>query len=251
MSHAVHSQTPPRVVVTRPAPDHAELVEGVEALGLESLHVPVHVLEPCNDQPQRLAALDDFDIAVVTSPATARFVVEGRAADRLQHLVLIAPGAGTAAPLRAAGLNVISPGADGTSEAVLALPELASIEGARVAILGAPGGRAVLADQLAERGARVRRLHLYRRRAVPPDPKLFALLAAGVPLAVLVSSVQIVEALDAAIPAELRTQWRQTLFICSSLRVQQCCREHGLESSACAGGASAAELLEALRRALT
>lgn len=250
MSHASHSRTPTRIVLTRPAPDHLELVEGVEKLGLASLHVPVHVLEPCDDRQRRLAALDDFDIAVVTSPATARFVIEGRAADQLKHLALIAPGAGTAAPLRAAGLNVICPAADGTSEAVLALPALASIEGARVAILGAPGGRAVIAEQLADRGARVSRVHLYRRRAVAPDPKLFDLLDAGVPLAVLVSSVQIVEALDAAVPVELRPQWRQTLFICSSPRVQRCCREHGLDRCTCAGGASAAELLEALRLAL-
>jgi uroporphyrinogen-III synthase len=250
MNHGCDAQALTRVVVTRPAPDHADLIQGVEALGLPSLHVPVHVLEPFDDQPQRLAALDDSDIAVVTSPATARFLLDRRAAEQLEHLVLIAPGAGTAAPLRAAGLSVFCPAADGTSEAVLALPELASIEGARVAILGAPGGRIMIAEQLADRGARVSRLYLYRRRAIAPDPKLFELLAERVPLAVLVSSVQIVGVLDAAIPLELRPQWRQALFICSSSRVQRCCRDHGLGRYACAGGASAVELLATLRQAL-
>jgi len=250
ISHAGTSETAVWAVVTRPAPDHAALIEGVEALGLRSLHSPVFVLEPCQDRQQVLGSLTGFDIVIVTSPATARFVVGARPFEILHPVTLIAPGAGTAAPLRAAGLAVSCPSGDGTSEAVLKLPELESIEGCKVAILGAPGGRMKIAAELERRGAHVQRMHLYRRRAIAPDPRLFSLLASATPLVLLISSVQIVESLAGAIPPEYFDHWRRAVFVVSSVRVEQSCRAHGLVRLIRAGGASADELLDGLKRAL-
>ncbi len=244
------SRVPIWAVITRPAPDHAVLVEGAEALGLKSLHSPVHVLEASPDQQRILEALDDVDIAIVTSPATARYVIATRPVGTLRHLTWIAPGAGSAAPLRAVGLKVCWPSDDGTSEAVLMLPELAAIEGRKVAILGAPGGRTRIAAELERRGAQVQWMHLYRRRAIAPDPGLFRLLASGARLVVLVSSVQIVERLTAAIPADCLDAWREAVFVVSSARVEQSCRAHGLDHLIRAKGASTGQLLDGLKRAL-
>lgn len=237
-------------IVTRPAPDHVVLIEAAQALGLRALHVPVHVLEPRPDRWRVAALLDSFDLAIVTSPATSRFLLEVRSVESLRHLTLLAPGPGTAAPLRAVGLNVFCPTGDGTSEAVLKLPQLASIAESGVAILGAPGGRLKIAAELERRGAQVRRMHLYRRRTVLPDPRLFEALSSAGAVLVIVSSVQIVNVLSASIPPECRDAWKNSVFIASSSRVEQSCRAHGLEHVVRARGASAADLLEGLQRAL-
>jgi uroporphyrinogen-III synthase len=59
--------------------------------------------------------------------------------------------------------NVIYPSRHGTSEAMLALPELREVDGLNVLILAAEGGRGLMGKVLEDRGAVVDRIHVYRR----------------------------------------------------------------------------------------
>lgn len=240
----------PWVVVTRPAPDQVDLIDGVKALGLKVLHAPLHRLEPVDGLVSVLAELDRFDLAIVTSPATARYLLSGTSRERLAGLEWVAPGSGTAQVLLSVGLQVCCPQGGGTSEDLLALPRLESVRGLRIAILGAPGGRRLIADELQRRGAQVEFLYLYRRTPVDLPAKWFELLRSGAKCIVLVSSVQMLEALDDAVPEALRDAWRRCGFVVSSARVEAECRHRGLVDVSRAGGASSVELLKALRRRL-
>src|SRR5690606_1108339 len=130
-----------------------------------------------------LPALSGFDKAVVVSANAARLALEQlRAAPQpaATGCDWFAVGAGSAAPLRAAGVSVPGPDQDATSEGLLALPAFAQVAGQRVLVIRGEGGRDVLRAGLVARGARVSFCELYRR--VPDDShrsEIRQLLAGG------------------------------------------------------------------------
>lgn len=63
------ARRPPRVVVTRPSGQEAELVARLCALGCEVVHVPLIAIEPLGDGP---IDVTPYDWVVVTSPNGAR-----------------------------------------------------------------------------------------------------------------------------------------------------------------------------------
>jgi uroporphyrinogen-III synthase len=80
-------------------------------------------------------------------------------------------GAGTRRELERRGLaGVLAPEGAADSEALLALPELARLEGKRVVIFRGGEGRRLLGDALAARGARVEYAECYRRNRPQADP---------------------------------------------------------------------------------
>jgi uroporphyrinogen-III synthase len=73
--------------------------------------------------------------------------------------------------------DVIAPAGQADSEALLALPEMAQLAGARVLILRGAGGRELLGETLAARGAQVEVAEVYRRvrpAALPPEGRIDA-----------------------------------------------------------------------------
>ena len=75
------------------------------------------------------------------------------------------------------------------SEGLLALRGLSHVRGRRIALIGAPGGRDLIAPTLRRRGATVEAIHVYRRAAPRLTRRHFdALDAAPDPLITLVSS---------------------------------------------------------------
>jgi uroporphyrinogen-III synthase len=114
------------------------------------------------------------DIVIFISPNAAQF---GMAAIRALPVAsrIFAVGPGTARVLRAQGISgAITP--DGQdSEALLALPQLQAVAGKVVMIVRGVGGRPLLADTLAARGAHVHYLECYQR--VRPQADAGPLLA--------------------------------------------------------------------------
>jgi uroporphyrinogen-III synthase len=78
-------------------------------------------------------------------------------------------------PLAGEGTNVMPTPINHDSEALLALPQLQEVAGKRVVIVRGVGGRALLADTLAARGAVVHFMECYRR--VRPQADAAPLLA--------------------------------------------------------------------------
>lgn len=212
MSEALNGRT---VLVTRPAGQAAALAQAIRAAGGTAFEFPALAVEavPADELVASLAQLGTADIAIFISPNAAQF---GMAAIRAggplpDTLQVFAVGSGTARALQEQGVSgVITP--DGQdSEALLALPQLAEVAGKRVVIVRGVGGRALLADTLAARGAEVAFMECYRRERPQADaaPLLARWQAGGID-AVTVTSAETLHNLaallgDAGLPLLLRT----------------------------------------------
>ncbi len=180
----------PLVVNTRPAGQAAGLDARLTAAGFDVHAMPLQQLEPLPDGPARLAgAVRAAHWLICVSPSAADL-----AAPVLTTLPptvrLAAVGAPTARRMAAlAGRAVLCPAAGNDSEALLACPELADPAGQTVAIFKGEGGRPLLGDALAARGARVERIDGYRRIPAAIDwPAFDAALAAHPRWALVVTS---------------------------------------------------------------
>ncbi|WP_060495342.1 uroporphyrinogen-III synthase, partial [Pseudomonas sp. GTC 16482] len=160
-----------RLLLTRPAEDCAALAQSLAAAGVGSSCLPLLEIEPITVQaPQRLSleGLHDFQAIIVVSKPAARLLLEHLAETSIQppQRGWFTVGEATAGVLQGAGLKVCFPPRGDDSEALLALPALrqALTEPApRVLIVRGVGGRELLAERLAEQGASVEYLELYRR----------------------------------------------------------------------------------------
>ena len=137
------SQRPPhrrlRVVVTRAETRAAPLAERLAALGHDVVVCPLIEIEPLGDDPIDPAP---YDWVVVTSPNGAVELARRLSAPPRR---LAAIGPGTAAELRAHGLDPQLVPAVSTQEGLLAeLPRPAG----RVLVAAAEGARRLLADEL-------------------------------------------------------------------------------------------------------
>ena len=173
MTRALAGRT---VLVTRPAHQAAALVRTIQSAGGEAFVFPALEIEavPAADLSVSLAQLVTADIVIFISPNAAQFCMAAiRALPAASRIFAVGPG--TARVLQAQGIqDVVTP--DGQdSEALLALPQLQEVTGKVVMIVRGVGGRPVLADTLAARGAEVHYLECYRR--VRPQADAGPLLA--------------------------------------------------------------------------
>ena len=237
-------------VVTRPAPGHESLMQELAARGLSVLHNPGFRLEsePRPRLERRLAELPKFDLAIVTSPTAARLVTASGPRTGIGNVRVVVPGRGTASILEQAGISADFPEAGGTSEHILAMTEARDIHPERVAIVGAPGGRSLIAREFSRRGAEVAPIHLYRRVPVAPNPSLVDALEQGADLVNLISSGQALQTILAGLPAPLREAWLASLFVVSSKRLAAACRDAGVHRLRIASGASDEAMLTAALR---
>jgi len=154
------------VVITRPARQAAGLAREIAALGGKPLVFPAIVILPPADtralrEVQR--ELARYAIALFVSANAVEYGV-GDPAAWPAHLLVLAPGPGTAAALAAVGIrNVRIPATTMDSEGLLALPELANVAGKRVVVFRGESGRELLKNALEARGASVTQVECYVR----------------------------------------------------------------------------------------
>jgi len=172
-----------RILVTRPA----ELAGGLAALIREAggepvLYPAIEIRDPEDPAAARalLARLPEFELAVFVSPSAVRKALE--LAPRGPWPRVAAVGEGTRRALEERGFrDVIAPAGGADSEAlleVLARPAMARWRS--VLLLRGAGGRELLGETLAARGARVEVAECYRRvrpAAPPPAGRLDAICA--------------------------------------------------------------------------
>jgi len=166
-----------RVVVTRPRELAQGLAARIRQAGGEPLLLPTIEIRDAEDPaPARalLARLHEFDLAVFISPSAVRKALE--LAEGRDWPRVAAVGEGTRRELEQCGFrDVIAPAGRADSEALLALPELAQVAGSKVLILRGAGGRELLVEALAARGAKVETAECYRRvrpaAGAPPPPE--------------------------------------------------------------------------------
>ncbi|MHB1214396.1 MAG: uroporphyrinogen-III synthase [Thiobacillus sp.] len=168
MTQALAGRT---VLVTRPAHQATALMQAIRAEGGAAFAFPALEIEavPLNALSGSLAQLAKADIAIFISPNAAQFGMDAiHARGGLPDAIgVFATGPGTARALQAQGVRDVVTPAGRDSEALLALPQLTDVAGKRVVIVRGIGGRPLLADTLAARGAQVAFMECYRRR--PPQ----------------------------------------------------------------------------------
>lgn len=161
------------VLVTRPRAQSTALGDAIRAAGGEALLLPLIDIEALADTREvqdAAALLDAAALAIFVSANAVHHALDVILAARAWPAGLPAATVGeqSAQALRARGLDrVIVPLGRSDSEALLALPELSAdlLCGRQVLIFRGDGGRELLADTLRARGADVRHITCYRRRA--------------------------------------------------------------------------------------
>jgi len=183
-------------VVTRPRDQAAGLAALIEAAGGRALLYPAIEIEDLPDPSAALNVLKNLaqlDLAIFVSPTAVR-----KAFDLLKKARLSWPaglraatvGQGSRDELERYGVHgALVPETGADSEALLALPALAAVAGKRIAIFRGEGGRELLGDTLAARGAKVEYAACYRRTRPRLDvAPLLSAWARGAVHAVTVSS---------------------------------------------------------------
>ncbi|WP_434631562.1 uroporphyrinogen-III synthase [Chromobacterium sp. CV08] len=201
-----------RVLAARPLAQCADLLDRLRAEGWQAGHLPLMEIVP---RPGALDALPAqaaaADALFWVSPSAIDVGWPALAGADLAGKRLACVGAASAGRLaRLAGRPVLHPTSGSDSEALLALPELADVSGQRWLIVRGQGGRALLADTLAARGAQVDVAEVYRRVDGAPD---WAAFDAAPPDAVIVSSGEMVEQLF-RLAGPSRTGALQCLLYC-------------------------------------
>lgn len=248
--------SPWRLLLTRPEEDCAALAQSLAVAGVASSCLPLLAIEPVQlgeEQHQRLSLLAQRQAVIVVSKPAARLLLEQLAQASLQppETGWFTVGEATAAVLRSAGLKVTCPAQGDDSEALLALPALREAiapAASRVLIVRGVGGRELLAERLAEQGASVDYLELYRR-CLPAYPAgtLMQRIQAERLNGLVVSSGQGLEHLQQMAAADWPHVARLPLFV-PSPRVAEQARAAGAQQVVDCRGASATALLAAVQR---
>ncbi|MGL4486033.1 MAG: uroporphyrinogen-III synthase [Yersinia sp. (in: enterobacteria)] len=161
------------ILVSRPSPAGEELVSRLRALGRVAWHAPLIDFSPGSDLPKLPALLHNMqagDLVFALSQNTIRYANPMLKRNNLSwptQLSYYAIGRTTALALHTASrLHVTYPPMGETSEMLLSLPDLQNVSGKKVLLLRGNGGRELLGQSLAERGASVTFCECYQRSPV-------------------------------------------------------------------------------------
>ncbi len=238
------------VVTTRPSGQGVNLCRALRDRGLAAWNLPVLRLAPMPDtQAVRdgLARALAGDRIIFTSPSAVRHALAQWPPAAGVRAERIAVGASTARALRQAGMGPVAIPDHASSEGLLDMASLARVRGQRIAIVGAAGGRPLLGDSLAGRGALVSRVNVYRRLPARWDARHgHALDGLRGTVVLTVTSAQSMADLAERLPPAAWTRLRSGIAVASSPRLQDLAHELGFSGVHRAASATDADLLAAI-----
>ena len=240
------------LILTRSAGTARGEVRRVRRLGGTPLLLPGTRIAAAADPAAAHAALTAalrMPICIFVSPAAVRAAAKLGAIRPGRRTRVVAVGAATARALRRHGVADVQTPVRADSEGLLALPSLQPPLTC-VALVGAPGGRELLPQTLAARGARVLRAEVYRRLPARLDRRHHAALAiARAPRYVLLSSSEALHNLPRALPLAARARLLDATAITSSARLARAAHAAGFARVETAASALSADLVAAAVRA--
>jgi uroporphyrinogen-III synthase len=167
----------PVVLVSRPAGQETALCAALQAAGYETLACPLIIIEPlptlAPSQRTLLENLDHYQHVIFVSSNAVRFgmsLIDDYWPQLPLDLNWYTVGAGSARELAEYGVTVQRPTVEMTSEGLLELSALQSLQQHKVLIVKGEGGRDFLRAALSRRGALVDQLACYQRDK-PDRPK--------------------------------------------------------------------------------
>ena len=242
-------------VVTRPIGTAATLLSDVRARGGVGVALPGLTLRETGDAPTArllLRAAVGADCWIFTSPSAVRFAFQLEPGLQIgRNAEVFGVGSGTSRELSRYGICASAPTGRSDSEGLLALTGLADVRGKHVTLIGAAGGRDLIAPTLRERGAQIESIHVYERGRPRLNRRHFEALARATdPLITLISSGEALLNLVALLAPPLLARLRQQILIVSSARLAAIAEDHDFEDVRVAASASAEDLLDAACKAL-
>lgn len=250
------------VFTVRPTEEARGLLRALRAWGADVVNLPVLRLqaEPVSALSALQIGLHASDRWLFSSPAAVRhirrvdldlhgalFSADGWLAQAARSGQVFAPGPGTAQALARLGIQGTRiPDTRFDSEGLLALPELAPPLSGRLYLLGAPGGRGLLAPALTARGLQVENVWVYRREAVALSSRRIAALSAASRPFLLLSSQAALQALVDCLPSgDLRSLQSRAWLVVASARLRDRARALGFHRVQVAISARPAALVAA------
>lgn len=149
------------IVNTRPLSRQGRALSlAIEQAGGTALHYPTLAIEPISFTTPQLSAVD---YAIFVSPNAATYWFNGSLVKEFSTAVkVIAMGEGTLGVLQQYGIPAIIP-KEATSECLLMLPQLQSIQNKQILLIKGEGGRHLIAETLTQRGAKLIIQEVYKR----------------------------------------------------------------------------------------
>ncbi len=245
-----------RVLVTRPEAQAEAWQQSLVDAGACCAAVPLLAIVPLTvaEEQQaiknRVMELDSYQHVIFVSQNAVRYGMEwiyNYWPQLPMGVSFYAVGSATARTLQQFDVPVVA--AEGTmnSEALVALPSLQQIDGAKVLICRGQGGRPLLADILAERGARVDYCELYERRFPQAALEQIATLDWGRQGDVVaVHSGESLDNWQQLVTALKRYDWQGLPLLVPGQRVANKAIELGFNRVIVADNASDTEMLRAL-----
>jgi uroporphyrinogen-III synthase len=190
------------IVVTRPAAQAEPFLELATQAGARCIAFPTLAIERLSvpDSVADEVARTSWDWAIYTSTNAVDAACEAFGGRLPSARRSAAVGRATARALERRGITVVLRPDAANSEGLLASDDLQAVAGANVLLVKGLGGRDLLLETLASRGAQVRPLHVYRRTRGEPGlqarAELHAVLVdAERRLVVVVTSAEVLDAL--------------------------------------------------------
>lgn len=236
-----------KVLITRPEGQHQSLQAALVKQGHQVFHIPLLNIEPLELTPvekSMILDLDRFAGVIVISPNAARLGLSLMEAywpmwPVRQHW--LCPGEGTAEVLREYGLKPIAPRQGNRSEDLLELSQLQQVSEQHWLIVKGQDGRDLIASTLAERGAVVKELPVYRRVNVTElnTTDQAQLVQADL---ILISSAQALDNLNHLADDRLK---QSVHLLVSSPRLAEKAQQSGWHRIHCAQGATDSVMAQA------
>jgi uroporphyrinogen-III synthase len=237
------------VISLRPLGQHAPLRHQAGKLGARTFALSTLRLQPLPAGAVLAEALRCPRV-LATSPAAVRFAAAQRRLRQRAGQQWFAPGAGTAAALRRAGVgaeHVHFPALGAGAEALLEDPLLQQLDGARIGVITAPGGRDLLLDALRQRGAQLHAALVYERAPLRlAASRIRALAALPARSALLISSGEALASLWQSLDTAGRDALRARPWVASSPRLAAQAKQLGFRSPLLAADARPEHMLAAL-----
>ncbi len=224
------------IVITRPVGESQRLAALIrEAGGVPLLYPAIEILDVADSHAldSVIDCLDDFEVAIFISPSAVDKAMTRITARRAlpARLGCAAIGPGGVRALRRFGVaDVISPQSRYDSESLLASPfmQAVSVGGQHVVIFRGDGGRDLLGDTLAARGAKVEHVTCYRRGKPTFDPApLIGAWARSEIAAVIVTSSEGLRNFYDRLGTAGQDRLRQTPLVAPHPRIAAAARELG------------------------
>ncbi len=240
------------VLLTRPQGQAQDWSQQLQSLGAHVAHIPTLAIQPlaAPDETENLLKRADFGVFVSGNAVRALMKVQvarGFSVDTVWYCV------GKATETLAAELGfAVTASCAVDSETLLQNPLLRDVNGKHCVIVRGQGGRTVLGDTLAKRGAHVDYCELYRRDGAWQNAELLASYLAGkasAPHVIIASSVDSLNyTFLLAEKREMRANVEQATILVPGKRVADAALQLGARHVLCAGSIQLVDIVAELER---